>query len=97
MADAARRERRDHFAADRVRRAALAPASALDPAAHGGVSPWDAPNAPMIGSPALRLQQRLAEEITEDRWPWSLTAAFVLGTCSAFWITLYALLRLLIG
>lgn len=52
-------------------------------------------------SPALLMQRRLAERIEadepEDRWPWRLTVAFVMVSCSAFWITLYAFLRVLIG
>ena len=54
-----------------------------------------------VPSPALLMQHRLAERVVEDeaadRWPWRVTVAFVLVTCSAFWTTLYALLRVLVG
>ena len=88
MAEAVKRERR----ADATRRDRRA---GPDPKATAG--PWTPPSAAGLASPALRLQQRLADEVTEERWPWSLTAAFVIGTCSAFWVMIYAVLRLLIG
>ena len=69
------------------------------------LGPWDVSHDAWNGhrplSPALLMQHRLAERIVEDeaadRWPWRVTVAFVLVTCSAFWTTLYALLRVLIG
>ena len=99
MAEAARRARAE---------AAQASELAGNPPAAGGralgpaPSPWEAPDlAALHASPALRMQQRLAERIgeeaIEDRWPWRATVAFVLVTCSAFWTTVYALLRVLIG
>ena len=66
--------------------------------------PWHAtgaagtPNAPL--SPALLMQQRLAERIGDDdvsRWPWRVTVSFVLISCSAFWVALYALLRVIVA
>ena len=97
MAEAARRERRDPEGAQPRRKGSDARPD--DPSGHpSGLGPWAAPSAAALAaSPALRLQQRLADEVVEERWSWRLTAAFVIGTCSAFWVTTYALLRLLIG
>ena len=81
--------------AERERAAPMRPASAPS------LGPWDAAGVPHpASSPALLMQQRLAERIAEDgvdRWSWRLTVGFVLVSCSAFWTTVYALLRLLLG